>query len=182
MLFFSVPTFRSRYGDAFTVPTYRTMQPQLVLELRRARRYEHPMGVVMLSLPIADRTRTEPAAGAATSSPVDTALAVYGLLGAFLRNTLRETDILTGVPESLAFATFLPGVDRQGAGRALDRFHAAFLDFTGYDLRAGAAAFPDDGLTIEDVLDRACEHWRQACRRDLPPVVTPTRTVRYSHG
>jgi len=178
MRFSPVSTSRNGYADAFSVPTYREVQAQLVVELRRARRYEYPLGVAAISLLTPARARGERANGSAPGSQHEVTPAVYGLLGAYLRNMLRETDILTGVPESLAFATFLPGVDRQGAGKALDRFRDGFRECAGFDLRGGVAAFPDDGLTIEDVLDRACDAWRQARRResaDLPE-------ARYSRG
>jgi hypothetical protein len=178
MRFSPVSTSRSSYGEAFNVPTYREVQAQLVVELRRARRYEYPLGVAALSLQPPLRARGERASGSAPGSLHEVTPAVYGLLGAYLRNLLRETDILTGVPESLAYATFLPGVDREGAGKALERFRDGFRECSGFDLRGGVAAFPDDGLTIEDVLDRACDAWRQARRRDSADLPE----ARYSRG
>lgn len=180
MRFSPVPTSRSSYGAAFNVPTYRAVQTQLVIELRRARRYEHPLGVVMLSLQIPVGVRGARGGGGRgmASTLREVTPAAYGLLGAYLRNTLRETDILTGMPESLAFATFLPGVERRGAEQALERFHDGFLACAGFDVRGGVAAFPDDGLTIEDVLERASDAWRQACRREIAAATEH----RYSHG
>jgi hypothetical protein len=178
MRFPPVPTSRNSYGAAFNVPTYRAVQSQLVVELRRARRYEHPLGVEMLSLQIPVAVRGMKEGRVVASSPLEVTPAAYGLLGAYLRNTLRETDILTGMPESLAFATFLPGVERQGAEQALERFHNGFLACAGFDVRGGVAAFPLDGLTIEDVLERASDAWRTACRQEI----AASATTRYSHG
>jgi hypothetical protein len=178
MRFSPVPPSRNDYGDTFHVPTYRAAQPQLVVELRRARRYEYPLGVVMLSLAAPVRASGAKVNGSASSSHAEITPALYGLLGAFLRNTLRETDILTGVPEALAFATFLPSVDRRGAELALDRFRDGFLGCAGFDLRGGVAAFPGDGLTIENILECACDAWRRACGLDGAPLPE----ARYSHG
>jgi hypothetical protein len=150
-------------AHAFPVPAYREVQPLLVIELRRARRYDRALSVALLSLEAPARAR----GGAAPPAPLaGLAPAVYGLLGSYLRNALRETDILTAAPESLAFAVFLPETDRGGAERALERFRAGFLVAAGYPLRGGVAAFPGDGLTIEDVLDRACEAWHDASRAE----------------
>jgi hypothetical protein len=177
MRFSLLSASRSRYSDAFQVPTYRELQPQLVVELRRARRYEHPLGVVILGLhaPTRDPARSN---GHAPGSRMETSPAAYGLLGAYLRNTLRETDILTGVPESLAFAAFLPGIDRQGAEQALCRLREGFQGCAGFDLSGGGAAFPADGLTIEDVIESACAAWRDATQRDLAPLLE----TGYTHG
>ena len=167
---------RDDYQIAFNVPTYRVAHPQIVFELRRARRYEHPLAVVLLTL----RALPRPGVGAGGSAPPAAAVtpAMYGLLGAYLRNSLRETDILTGLPESLAFATVLPCVDRAGAEHAVERFREGFRECAGFDLRAGLASYPDDGLTIEDVLEQAWESWRQA----VVPEITLTPEPRYSHG
>ena len=150
------------------VPAYREVQSQLVIELRRARRYEHPLGVTMLGLHAPTQLGGERAGGSAAAPSVDVVPAVYSLLGSYLRNTLRETDILTAAPEALAFATFLPGTDRQGTEQALMRFCDGFLECAGYGLHGGAAAFPGDGMTIEDVLDRACAAWRRSSTIALP--------------
>lgn len=165
-------------GETFNVPTYRELQSRLVLELRRARRYEYPLGVVTLGLRSPARIRVEKSNGSAPKSLVEITPSVYGMLGAYLRNTLRETDILSALPEVLAFATFLPGVDRKGAEQALLRFGAGFLGCAGFDLHGGAAAFPLDGLTIEDVLGHACEAWRQAHR----PNISLSSKPEYLHG
>jgi len=178
MRFSPLPPSLANIGEAFNVPTYREVQSRLVLELRRARRYEYPLGVVTLGLRVPARARGDKSNGSVSKSVVEITPAVYGLLGAYLRNTLRETDILTALPEALAFATFLPGVDRKGAEQALLRFGGGFLDCAGFDLQGGVAAFPGDGLTIEDVLENSCVAWRQAHR----PNISLSPEPKYSHG
>lgn len=155
------------YDSSFTAPTYRASQPQLHFELRRARRYEHPLGVVVMSSVPPFGAIASTGNGAARPDAARSAAAVYGLLGAFLRNTLRETDILTCMPESLTFAAFLPGVGPAGAEQMLERCREGFFDCAGFDLRGGVAAFPDDGLTVEDILGLASSAWQQACRADI---------------
>lgn len=162
------------------VPAYREAQPQLVLELRRARRYEHPLAVAVLSLegcPPNGRSRAH------ARTLTDAMPALYGLLGSFLRNSVRETDILTAAPEALAFATFLPNTDGDGAARAIQRFGAGFLDCAGHGLRGGVSAFPGDGLTIEDLLDRACDAWRGEAVPAAAALGTPAHSARrLAHG
>lgn len=167
-----------RLHPFLNVPSYREVQSQLVSELRRARRYEHPLGVTMLGLRVPARTLEERRNGRPSPLEIDVMPAVYSLLGSYLRNTLRETDILTAAPESLAFATFLPATDRHGTEQALHRFRAGFQECTGYSIDGGVAAFPGDGMTIEDVLDRAYEGWRQSSNQTLPQL----GERRYSHG
>lgn len=180
MLFSLGLTSRSRHGDAFRVPTYREVLPQLVVELRRARRYEQPLAVVILGLHTSTRPPSRKANrnGRAPDAGGELVLAAYGLLGAYLRNSLRETDILTGVPESLAFAAFLPGVERLGAEQAIGRLREGFPGAAGFDVTGGGAAFPTDGLTIEDVLESASAAWREATQRSIAPLLN----ARGSHG
>jgi hypothetical protein len=180
MRFSPVPTAARavRLHPFLNVPSYREVQSQLVIELRRARRYEHPLGVTMISLRVPARGPDERQNGHARTLEVDVMPAVYSLLGSYLRNTLRETDILTAAPESLAFATFLPDTDRQGTELALHRFRTGFEECSGYAIDGGVAAFPGDGMTIEDVLDRAYEGWRLSCR----PAVPTRLERRNSHG
>lgn len=157
------------FDSSFNAPTYRASQPQLHFELRRARRYEHPFGVVVMSSALPSGPGASSGNGVVRSDPAASRSVpgVYGLLGAFLRNTLRETDILTCMPESLTFAAFLPGVGQVGAEQMLERCRDGFMDCAGFDLRGGVAAFPEDGLTVEDILDLASSAWRQACRADI---------------
>lgn len=157
-------------GDAHHVPTYREMQAPLVAELRRARRYEYPLSVVTLGpFPMHG--------GAGGDAPHGPAL--YGLLGDYLRNTLRESDVLAGLPEHLGYALVLPGVPGEGAGLALHRVQAGFVDCAGVELRGGVAVFPADGLTLDDLLDCACAAWRRSC---LQPEAGRQPEARRSHG
>lgn len=160
------------------VRPYRAVYPQLVAELRRARRYEHCFAVVVLSA-------TAPAIGGGSSTPGSAALmpvgftpTLYFLLGGVLRNTLRETDILTAAPESLAYALFLAETDRERAAQAVRRLRERFRECAGADLRTGCAEFPRDGLTIDDLVDGAWRAWQHASDHDAAPRVAPEA----SHG
>lgn len=178
MRFLSTPPVPSAVdGHAFSVPTYREVQPALILELRRARRYEQPLGLVLVGLRAPDPERRTRTAGGV--QPVDGSVTptVYGLLGSFLRNALRESDILCALPEALAFATILPGTDRGGAEQALERFGEGFRECAGFPLQGGVAAFPRDGITLEDVMDQAGQSWRSNGRG----TTTHRSEARYAH-
>jgi hypothetical protein len=168
----------SEYGSALSVPSYRAAQPLLLSELRRARRYEYPLSVAILSAQPASRLVQSSNGTSRNGTRPEISPATYGLLGGFLRNTLRESDILAGLPESLAYASFLPGVGREGAEMAVDRFREGFLDCGQHFLRAGVATFPDDGLTIEDLVQCAIEAWRS----ELPSGAALSLTTRVSNG
>lgn len=170
--------------QALPVPAYREIQAQLVSELRRARRYERAMSVALVSLRAPADARGERAGGASPAPLGEMTPAVYSLLGSYLRNTLRETDILAAAPEALAFTVFLPETDHLGAAQALGRFRSGFLDCAGVSIQGGVAAYPRDGLTIEDVLDRACEAWGESCRHAAAaaPAAPPAPEARRSHG
>jgi len=171
MRYSALPTFDpAAYGQVVHAPAYREVQSQLVIELRRARRYERALSVALVGLQAPTRGRGEIAGGATPT--------VYGLLGSYLRNVLRETDILTAVPDLLAYAVFLPETDWRGAERLLERFRRGFLECSGLALRGGVAGFPTDGLTIEDLLERARVAWHQESRCDDVPMAKP----RQSHG
>jgi hypothetical protein len=178
-MFFSPEPVRRWSGpiQAPDVPAYRQVYPQLVAELRRARRYEHKFAVALVS-PHALATGSSRAKSGATSflsmalpsmSFASNAVppTIYFLLGSYLRNTLRESDLLTAAPEAMSYAIFLPETDRVHAEHAIERLRTGFRACAGVALRAGCAEFPHDGLTIEDLLDRARNAWQQADDREL---------------
>jgi hypothetical protein len=169
MLFFPAHTPRSAVPtrSVFDVPTYRQVLPQLTVELQRARRYEHPLALLVMSPHDPASTRGPVPV---TSRPVaDTTPAIFFLLGSFLRNSLRETDIVAAAPETLSYAVALAETDRRGAERAVDRLRDGFRECGGAGLRVGVAEFPHDGLAMEDLLDSACSAWHTGAASERAP-------------
>ena len=183
MMFFSPEPFRRLSGPLQLpdVPAYRQVSPQLAAELRRARRYEHHFAAVVLSphAMVGRSARPRPGLAAFPSlsiAPATVPPTIYFLLGSYLRNTLRETDILTAAPEALSYAVFLAETDRACAEQAVARLREGFHACAGVELRSGVAEFPDDGLTIEDLLDRAWDAWHKVPASDIvaPPSIAAT--------
>lgn len=77
------------------------------------------------------------------------------LLGSILCGTLRESDIVGYVAERHEFCALLPECDAVAARRMVERLHRIYFSRTGDGVRAGIALFPDDGLTLDDLLAQA---------------------------
>ena len=160
---------RSRAAGV-AVPTFRQVLPQLSAELRRARRFEHPLTALVIG---AARPRSERHRLRTTLFPsAEQGVATFSLLGSFLRNQLRETDCLTAAPELLAYAVFLTETDGTGARQLARRLQEGFERCAGVALTWGSAVFPVDGLTLDDLFDCACEAWQSVDRPGASPQAT----------
>jgi|SRR5688572_29878543 len=153
------------------MPTYRELKAVLDAEVRRCRRYERPLAVVVVA------PKTPPGAngngngaahaengngngksnGAVAPDPWVTFSMQLGflLLGSVLRGTLRETDIVAYAPETDDFVVLLPEADAASAARAVERLSALFYERSSLVLRVGVAAYPADGLTLDDMVEHA---------------------------
>lgn len=119
------------------LPTYVEMRAALEAELRRARRYERPLAIIAATLDeSADQMR-------------------FMLLGAILQATLRECDVLACAPDLHRYIIALPECDAAATQRAIDRIADFVKQRTDFPLRAAAAAYPVDGLTLEDLVASA---------------------------
>jgi hypothetical protein len=137
------------------IPVYRQVLPDASRELRRARRHERPLSLVFLSpLIIPVHTNGQDEAGPLPSVPL-----VYPLLGSYLRNVVRETDLLAAIPENMIYALFLPETGRENAAGAIRRFDAGFHRLARSGLRGGVAEFPKNGLTLEELFLSARKDW-----------------------
>jgi hypothetical protein len=143
--------------DFLGIPTYRQSLRVLHAELRRARRYQHPLSVAVLS-----------PAGVTLEAPrvelVRAPHLSFYLLGSLLRDVLRETDVATYAAEHHLFAVFMLETREAEALRAVDRLRGLFHGRTGARVRAGIAEFPRDGLTMEDVFAAARLAWEERPR------------------
>ena len=146
---------RDNLPPALDIPVYRQILPRAGLELRRARRYERPFSVLVIS-PTGFLPEDKGAEGV---MPTRSAPLLYVLLGSFLRNSLRETDLLSSIPESLLYAVFMPEARERQAREAVERLQTGFHRLTGAQLRSGIAEFPRDGLTVEKLFESATLAW-----------------------
>lgn len=139
------------------VATYREALPRVKSELRRARRYERPCAMLVISAAV-----TIPSSRDMRSGMSEQDYSLFFLLGTYLRNVLRETDLLTMAPEALCYALFLAETDGDGVARATERLDAGFRAYANSACRIGTAVFPRDGVTVEDLVEIASLQWEQA--------------------
>jgi hypothetical protein len=128
----------------------------LVGEFTRARRYEQTLTIVVVSA----APRHEAANGKAADSNGNGARGpdVLPLLAAVgLREALRESDVVCYRPMEGRFVLGLPQSDDDEARKAMARVGELFYRRLHIELMAGAASFPDDGLTLEDLEHKALE-------------------------
>lgn len=154
-------------GGAPVVPTYRRMVPAISMELRRCRRYERPMAVLVMGL---DTGGDAGAASAAASRP-ELDLVTFVVIGSLLRDATRESDIVTYAAQEHVYALFLPEADDQGAVRAARRLATECRARAAVRIRTGIAVFPGHGLTVDTLFGRAMDVLAGA-----PPVAVASTT------
>jgi hypothetical protein len=114
----------------------------LTAELGRARRYERVFSIVVVS-PVAE-------ADAQNGKRLQPHVTAAGL-----REVLRESDILCYEAADDCFVLGLTESERDAAQRALERVRTLFQDQLKIDLAVGVAQFPEDGLTLGDLVETA---------------------------
>lgn len=129
----------SRVADR--VPTFHELRPLFERELRRARRYERPLSVLVLGF-------------ARTVDSAQNALRV-AKLGGLLQDALRETDLVGCIAETVELAALLPEADASTAARGSERIRQLWAEEDKGHLVAGAATYPADGLTLDDLVASA---------------------------
>jgi GGDEF domain-containing protein len=146
------------------IPLFRHSLPELTQEVTRARRYQRPLSIMVLSMQPDQLSEYMSSlfgrGGNGNSANRDRLLAraaqlVTVVLGPVLRDVLRQTDIVTYMAAEDQYVILLPESDGAQAERVVERINEHFYTRTFAHLRAGIAAFPADGLTVEDLVARA---------------------------
>lgn len=186
---------------AASVRSFRDAATEIGRELERARRYERPLTLLVLTLHYLHDQEGAHGSGAQKAPESEEGLeqqtavryeevgSVGGhspdeigkrladpiaLLNAWvLSERIREIDIVTYEPIDQRFVFVLPESDRKEARGAVRRI-AALMKERGFMVRAGAAQFPDCGLTIPQLVQRGQERWT------AEPMVTTPSTRRRS--
>lgn len=122
-------------------PTFEEIRPLFELELRRARRYERPLGLLILGFGPADDEARRPHR--------------LARLGSLLHEGLRETDLVCYLADHGEFAALLPEADAATAAKGYRRIRELWSAGNASSLSGGAATYPLDGLTLDDLLARA---------------------------
>lgn len=124
----------------------------LVGEFTRARRYEQTLTIAVASpAQMNGRGRRARSNGDGAGGPDVLPL----LAAAGLREALRESDVVCYRPMDDRFVLGFPQSDGDEARQAMARVGELFRKHLDMDLMAGAASFPADGLTLEDLENTA---------------------------
>lgn len=131
--------WNARAGDR--LPAFHELRPLFERELRRARRYERPLSILVLRF---DRT-------------LDRAQREHRVsqLESLLQDALRETDLVGYMADKSEFAALLPEADVSTALQGAKRIRQLWRERDSVGLDAGAATYPADGLTLDDLLAHA---------------------------
>lgn len=127
----------------------------LVGEFTRARRYEQVLTIVVVSAVQHDEPASEKSGTNGNGADKPDVLPLLAAVG--LREALRESDVLCYRPMEGRFVLGLPQSGGEEARQAMDRVGELFQRRLHIDLMAGAASFPADGLTLEDLENTASE-------------------------
>lgn len=123
-------------------------------EFTRARRYEQTLTILVVSPAQIDERRSGRSGSNGNGAGGPNVLPLLAAAG--LREALRESDVVCYRPMDGRFVLGLPQSDGDAAQQAMARVGELFRRCLHIDLVAGAASFPSDGLTLEDLEKTAC--------------------------
>ena len=132
------------------VDSFEEGQEEIYREVRRARRHEHPVTLMALSVSGADA----PVHRLMQEMQREVTEKFAAARGAKL--LLHETDAAAVVTRrNDHFVVLLPHAGAVAARHVADRLTAAATERWGLELRSGIATFPDQEVTFEGLLERA---------------------------
>jgi len=147
--------------EAAAIPAYRQALPQLKKEISRARRYQRPLSIVVIRIrPTSSR---EHKGGANEDSvvqanePHELQPLEFVLCGSIFRDALRESDITTYDGGKKQFVMSLCECRTKDTTQIVERLINVVGKTIGDNVSIGSVEFPDDGLIIEDLVNRAME-------------------------
>jgi GGDEF domain-containing protein len=130
------------------VPLLEKLRPLYESELRRARRYQRPLSLMILDIAVAEALH-----GAAARTH---RIAQCIRLGELLQEVLRETDLPGYEPATQEFVALLPEADSAAAEEVGERIRRLWSAQPGaVNLTIGMATYPEDGLLLDNLMDAA---------------------------
>lgn len=141
---------RAGMGALQSLPIYRDRVSKINTELNRARRFHHRLciGVIRLSngYVFAEDERAS-----------NDARLRFLMMGKFLREELREFDIVTYDSSNDQFIIVLIETTARQAQLLVNRLGKQVRERLGIEIAVGLAEFPYGGLILEDLVLRAAE-------------------------
>ena len=153
------------------VPEFRELLPHLRGELDRARRYQRPLSVLVVTPhPVGDDGAWPDTGGDANARSngkkvlLETRLPHLAslLVGSILAGAVRQGDRVTYRTANDRFVVLLAEADREVARGAVRRIEGMMRERARLGMRVGIATFPEDGFTLSDLLGQASEQWERA--------------------
>lgn len=175
------PAHRRHVSHATDVPLLHRAHPRLAQQLAHARRYERPLTAVVWSLEkeaLAEgHTHWPPPlgdSGSLTSQQhcIPATLFQFFLVGSLLRAAMRESDLITYDVIQDHYVVLFPELIKPQALRAVRRLSGLLYQRTHLRMRAGLAAFPVDGLTLEVLIKKARTASTQQLAGEAPAAAT----------
>lgn len=140
------------------VAALRDALPRLVAELERARRYSRPFTVAVVSAELPDGRVAHPHPGEGVQGNGSSRL-FSPLLASILRETLRDCDLVMYSAIEGRCLVGMPELGAEEARQAVARLHDLCATRLTLPLRSGVGVFPEDGWTLEDLLQHAESDW-----------------------
>jgi hypothetical protein len=148
------------------IPTYRSALPLLSAEIARVRRNERSLAVLVLEAVNGQPSDSKNGLlfdggnGHASARLSRQPMAfVAALMGAIVREALRECDIVTYDAIANHYVILLPDSDEEKARQAARRLGDLIISRVEVGIKVGIAVFPRDGLLLQALVKRA----RAAC-------------------
>lgn len=161
-----LPGAASLISKVASVPSFGDAVADLNAELTRARRYEHPVSLLVMSMHNGKgREASEAGAGGSGGNGSGVLLEsqlphlIALLVASILNEVLRESDILTYDAIADRFVVLLPESDAEKARQAVVRLDRMMRERMLIRIRAGMAVFPEQGLTVSELLEEGETAW-----------------------
>lgn len=156
-------------GSLSSVPIYSDAVPSINTELNRARRFHHRLCIVVFRLSNGYATARE----AITDND---ARLRFLMMGEFLREELREFDIVTFDAAQDRFIVVLVETTSKQGQLLVNRLSGSIREQLEIEVVTGIAEFPYSGLILEDLVCRATEE----CILTEPRVLVLSRKVAFN--
>ena len=122
-------------------------------EIYRSRRYNHPLTMIMVEpLKGSQEMILNQSVREVQESMISRYVSIS--LARALREYIRRTDMLVEQPDKGRFIVITPETGKVESNRVVDKIYEAASSI-GAEVAVGMCAFPDDALTLEDMLSRA---------------------------
>lgn len=127
---------------------------RIKVELTRSRRYHRPLGLVVIESDSDDGEVTREMLKSIQHDLLKRFTSAR--VGQIIDDRIRQTDLVMR-DHAGRYLILCPETDLESARLLADRIAKAVQERTGLEVRWGAAAFPDEALTFEDLLLKARE-------------------------